>query len=118
MKKFKQIFYPIYILAVIFVLLVSFNIYDSLELFKKWGWFRYFSDLPYMVRDLMVFLSLLMVVELVLENIQMIRLKGKISEMEDEITRLKARLFDKSEEQKLQEEPEEDEEKDDDDYLE
>jgi uncharacterized protein YqgQ len=97
MKRIKRIFYPIYFVVVFIVLMISFNIYDSLELFKEWGWFRYFSDLPYMVRDLMVFLCVLMMVELVLENIHLSSKKSKISDLEQEVLNLKAKLYDKKE---------------------
>ena len=77
MKKFKRIFYPIYLVVIVLVLIVSFNIYEALELFKIWGWFRYFSDLPYMGRDLMIFLCSLMLVEIVAENLHIARLKAR-----------------------------------------
>jgi hypothetical protein len=94
MKKFKSIFYPIYLVVVVLVLTISFNIFESLELFKKWGLFKYFSDLPYMARDLLIFLSALMVIELIAENVHLFSIKGKIAKYEEEITNLKARLYD------------------------
>lgn len=97
MKKFKRIFYPIYLIVIILVLIVSFNIYESLELFKIWGWFKYFSDLPYMGRDLLVFLCVLMMVELVAENVHIARLKARADERDQKITDLKAKLYDKAE---------------------
>ena len=115
MKKFKRIFYPIYLVVITFVLIISFNIYDSLELFKQWGWFRYFSDLPFMVRDLLVFMCLLMVVELVSENVHLISSKGKIANLEKEIMHLKARLYDQKEHEREEIEEEDDEEDSDED---
>ena len=107
MKKFKTFFYPIYILVIIMVLMISFNIYDSLELFKRWGWFKYFSDLPFMIRNLMVFLTFLMAVELVIENISLIKTYSRNKSLEREVTDLKAKLFDKGQEE--EEEDDEDE---------
>lgn len=69
MKKFKLIFYPIYLLTIIAVLLISADIYTSLDLMQQWGWFRYFSDLPLMGRNLLLFLSGMMLVELIIQYI-------------------------------------------------
>jgi cell division protein FtsL len=96
MKKFKQIFYPIYLVVILLVLIMTFNIYDALELFKVWGWFKYFSDLPYMARNLLVFLCLLMVVELIAENIHLVRSRSRVKELENTIKDLKVKLYDKS----------------------
>ncbi len=78
MKKFRAIFYPIYLLTIIAVIVLSININESLMLLKEMGWVRYFSDLPYYGRNLLLFLSGLMLVEFVVNNIQIIRLKKSI----------------------------------------
>ena len=101
MKKFKRIFYPIYLVIIALVLIISFNIYEALELFKIWAWFKYFSDLPYMGRDLMIFLCLLMIIELVAENIHIARMKARANENDQNIIDLKAKLYDKSEGQEI-----------------
>lgn len=125
MKKFKTFFYPIYLVVIVLVLLISFNIYEALELFKTWGWFKYFSDLPYMGRNLMVFLTILMAIELVAENIHLMKWRGRISGLQKEVTELKAKLYDKSqqeaqlpafEEPTEVDEPEVEEDDDDDDF--
>ncbi|MFT4736611.1 MAG: hypothetical protein ACI8QD_000010 [Cyclobacteriaceae bacterium] len=116
MKKFKQTFYPIYLIVIVLVLVIAFNIYEALELFKTWGWFRYFSDLPYMGRDLMVFLCLLMGVELIAENFHLANLRAKNGELEQKVIDLKAKLYDKSQGEEIEpeeeEEPEEEDESD------
>ncbi len=120
MKRFKTFFYPVYIITIIFVLMMAFNIYDTLELFKRWGWFKYFSDLPFMVRDMMVFLTLLMSIELILENFAIFNNRGKVKKLEKEIVALKAKLYDQSQDE-AEEETEEleiagdDDDEDDDD---
>lgn len=111
MRKFKRIFYPIYLVVIVLVLVISFNIYEALELFKVWGWFKYFSDLPYMGRDLMIFLCVLMLVEIVAENFQIADLKSKKTSLEQQVTELKAKLYDKSQGAVIEpEEPEEEKE--------
>ena len=69
MRKFKSVFYPIYILTIVLVVIMSFNIYESLELLREWGWFKYFSDLPFIGRNLLLFLCGLMAIELAVENV-------------------------------------------------
>jgi uncharacterized protein YqgQ len=121
MKKFKQIFYPTYLIVVVLVLIIAFNIYDALELFKQWGWFKYFSDLPYMGRDLMVFLCVLMLAEIVAENYHIATLKARRKEQDQLITELKAKLYDKAEDaasKPIEEEKIDEEEKNESDYLE
>ncbi|MDH5610535.1 MAG: hypothetical protein OEY56_13740, partial [Cyclobacteriaceae bacterium] len=77
----KYVFYPIYVIVIFLVLLISFNIYDALDLFKQWGWFEYFSDLPYLGRDLLIFLCGLMIVELVIENVHIIKVKDRMEKL-------------------------------------
>ncbi len=116
MKKFKTFFYPIYVIVIIMVLMISFNIYDSLELFKRWGWFKYFSDLPFMIRNLMVFLTFLMAIEIVIENISLLQTRSRNRSLEREVVDLKAKLYDKAQgEEEDEEEGEDDEEEDDED---
>ncbi len=115
MKKFKTFFYPIYLVVIVLVLLIAFNIYDSLELFKRWGWYKYFSDLPIMGRNLLVFLCFLMFLELVIENLSLLSLRSKKKSQEKEIESLKAKLYDKIQEPLLIPEEQEEDDTDDED---
>jgi len=74
MRKFKLVFYPIYILTILFVLIISFDIMGTLEVMMKIGVFKYFSDLPYLGRNMLLFLSGLMLVELVVANFSRLKL--------------------------------------------
>ena len=76
MKKFKLIFYPIYLLTIVAVLVLSADTYTSLDVMQQWGWYRYFSDLPLMGRNLLIFLCALMVVELVIQYSSAIKLRN------------------------------------------
>jgi len=98
MKKFKMFFYAVYLISAILVIFMSFNIYESLELFKKIGWYKYFSDLPILVRNLLFFLSTLMLLGFTLAGIFSLMQRRKVSKLEKEIISLKARLFDQSQE--------------------
>jgi hypothetical protein len=67
MKKLKLIFYPIYLLTIIAVVVLSADIYTSLDVMQQWGWYRYFSDLPLLGRNLLLFMVALMVIELIIQ---------------------------------------------------
>lgn len=113
MRKFKSIFYPIYVVVIILVLLMAFNIYEALELFKRWGWYKYFSDLPFMGRNLLVFLCALMITEFIIENMTVFSRRARLKKLENEIIGLKAKLFDQDHEADSEEEDAEDESNED-----
>lgn len=94
MKKFKYIFYAVYLITAVLVIFMSIYIYESLDLFKKIGWYKYFSDLPIMVRNLLFYISFLMLIEFVFGGILRLMQKRKIARLNKEIVSLKARLFD------------------------
>ena len=98
MKKFKRIFYPIYLIVTVWM--IYFSIDSLMNLSETRAWFdEKFSveNGPFWIIFLYLFMSLLMLVEIVAENIQIRRLKGEIPDLEEEIIRLKAKLFDKGE---------------------
>lgn len=70
---------------------------------------------PYWVMVLFLILTLLMIVELIAENVHIRNVKEEIPELEEEIIRLKAKLYDQSEEDDDDEEDGDDDEDDDDD---
>ena len=63
-----------------------------------------------MIRNLMVFLTFLMSVELVIENISLIKTHSKKRSLENEVIDLKAKLFDKAQEEEDGDEEDEDDE--------
>ncbi|MFT4738830.1 MAG: hypothetical protein ACI92W_002954 [Paraglaciecola sp.] len=76
MKKIKLIFYPIYVLTIAAVLLLSADIYASLDVMQQWGWYKYFSDLPLLGRNLLLFLCSMMVLELVIQYASAVRMRN------------------------------------------
>ena len=73
---------------------------------------------PYWVMAFFLFLAILMVTEMIAENIQISRIKEEIPDLEDEIVRLKAKLYDQSEgddEDEDEEDGDDDNEDDEDD---
>lgn len=97
MKKFRYIFYAVYLITAVLVIFMSIYIYESLDLFKKIGWYKYFSDLPILVRNLLFFISFLMLIEFVFGGILRLMQRSKITRLNKEIVSLKARLFDDQE---------------------
>lgn len=96
MKIFKFIFYPIYLAVIILVVLTAINLFEALELFKAWGWFNYFSDLPILGRKLLYGLCVLMVFELIIENLHLRKMKKASNKAQEEIHDLKEKLYDKA----------------------
>ncbi len=109
MKKFKRIFYPIYL---IFALGMGYFSIDSLlNMQSTLTWYaEKFPENggPYWVMILFLILALLMITEMIVENIHLKNVKEEIPELEDEIVRLKAKLYDKSEEDEDNEDEDDD----------
>ena len=68
---------------------------------------------PYWVIGFFLVLAIMMVTEMIAENIQISRIKEEIPDLEDEIVRLKAKLYDQFEEEDDDEGDEDDEDDDD-----
>ena len=67
---------------------------------------------PHWIAVLFLILSLLMLIEIIAENVHLHKTKETIPELEDEIVRLKAKLYDQAE---LGDEDDEDDDEDDED---
>ena len=112
MKKFKRFFYPIYILVAIFAVLGAYNV----DLVMRWGWVEGFSQLFKVGRNMVVLLCVMMLVELIIENIHLVNNRKSTSHLKSDIIHLKAKLYDKSQEEVAKEgftELEDEEETDD-----
>ncbi len=99
MKTFKLIFYPIYILITLVVIWISFDMYHALEIFQSWGWFKYFSELPGLGKNLLLVLSALLVVELIVENLHLKANKKQLKRSLEENKDLQNRLYEKAQEE-------------------
>jgi hypothetical protein len=98
MKKFKSIFYPIYLIMTLWM--IYFTLDSMMNIEDTMTWFNEkFSEQsgPFWVLMLYFVMSVLMLIELVAENIHLRELKSEIPDLQDEIVRLKAKLFDKGE---------------------
>lgn len=97
MRKFKLFFYPLYLITAFVVLYYSIDILANMELYKEKVDFTMLRKLPEYLLYLLLSVSLLMIIELSAENWHIISLKRRIRQAEEEVLRLKAKLFDKSE---------------------
>ena len=113
MKKFKRIFYPIYLILTVWMIYFSIDSMMNLEETRAWFDEKFSAEKgPFWVIFLYLFMSLLMLVEIVAENIQIRQLKNEIPDLEEEIIRLKAKLFDKGEGVESEEEEDLDDDED------
>lgn len=95
MKKFKSIFYGIYILYFAFSAFVAFY-YEKIVLHWDWDWISTWTGLIRFVLQMGAVGSLLFITEIIVENIHLISKRSKIKALENEVLDLKAKLYDKS----------------------
>jgi len=121
MKKFKIFFYPIYLLIAIVALYYSIDILSNQqEYMERINDFATLRKLPQYLLTIVLIVSLLMLIELLVENIHLFRLRKKVAQAEEELLKLKAKLYDQSgsTSQNALAEPEGKEEESDDDEQE
>ena len=122
MKKFKIFFYPIYLLIAIVTLYYSIDIIThQQEYMEKVSDFATLRKLPEYMLMVIILCSILMMVEIIVENIHLFKWKRKAESMREEVLKLKAKLYDEGQSTvpKLEEniEDEEDDDEDEGDYL-
>ncbi len=125
MKKFKIFFYPIYLLIAIVALYYSIDILSNQqEYMERVNDFATLRKLPQYLLTVVLIISLLMVLELIVENVHLFRLRKKVASAEEELLKLKAKLYDQSgesapknalSEAKVSDDPDDDEQEND--YL-
>ena len=96
MKRFKLIFHITYVVIALFVMYFSIDVLVNTEEYLSRIKLSSYIKFPRYIMVGFLIISLLMVVEFVLERIHIHRVKEGMSEMEDEILLLKAKLYDKS----------------------
>lgn len=116
MQRFKLIFHIVYVIIALVIMYFSVDILLNTEQYLSKIKLSSYIKFPKYVMGLFLFISILMMVEFVLQQLKIRSIKGGIEDLEAEIVELKAKLYDKS-----QEEPEistlveEDSEEDEDD---
>ncbi|MEP2025596.1 MAG: hypothetical protein ABJH98_16390 [Reichenbachiella sp.] len=95
MKKFKTFFYGIYILYFAFSAFIAFN-YEKIVLHWDWDWISTWTGLIRLVLQMGGVGTILFITEIIVENIHLVSKRSKIKALENEVTDLKAKLYDKS----------------------
>lgn len=95
MKKFKTIFYGIYILYFVISAFIAFY-YEKIVLHWDWDWISTWTGLIRLVLHMGAIGTILFVTEIIIENIHLATKRSKIKSLEREIVDLKAKLYDKA----------------------
>lgn len=105
MKKFKIFFYPIYLLIGLVTLYYSIDILTHQQGYmERVTDFATLRKLPQYLLTVVVITSSMMVIELLVENVHLYSLRKKVSDAEEEVLKLKAKLYDQSDENPEQKE--------------
>lgn len=108
MRKFKLFFYPIYLIVAFVVLYYSIDILANMDLYKEKVDFAMLRTLPEYLLYLLLAVSLLMITELAVENWHILSLRRRVRQAEEDLLKLKAKLFDRSQEYSPGDDDEED----------
>ena len=110
MRKFKLFFYPLYLIAAFGVLYFGIDILNNMDAYKERLDMTFaLRKLPIYLMATFIVLSLMMIIELALENFQIISLKRQLKKANEEVLKYKAKLYDQSQ---TEEEDEADDEED------
>ncbi|MEP0986011.1 hypothetical protein [Ekhidna sp.] len=110
MQRFKLIFHIMYVVIALVIMYFSVDILLNTEQYLSKIKLSSYIKFPRYVMGLFLFLSILMVIEFTMQQLKIRSIKGGIDDLKDEIVELKAKLYDKSQEEP---EPEMDVEEDD-----
>lgn len=118
MKRFKLIFHICFVIIALVVMYFSIDVLINTEAYLSKIKLSSYIKFPRYVMIAFLIISLMMIIEFILERFHVYQVKDGIEEMENEIVRLKAKLYDKVEaggdEEEDGEEEEAAEEEDDD----
>ena len=95
MKKFKLIFYPIYIIVIGVVFYYSIDMFSNMDEYLS-RLFKSISQVPKYTLSIFLTLASLMIVEIIVENIHIFKLLKRAQNAEKEALLLKAKLYDES----------------------
>ncbi|MEQ9468968.1 MAG: hypothetical protein RLN88_16280 [Ekhidna sp.] len=96
MKRFKLIFHIIYVVIALVIMYFSVDIMLNTEQYLSKIKLSSYIKFPRYVMGLFFFLSILMMIEYVMQQLRIRNIKGDIEDLKSEVTGLKAKLYDKS----------------------
>ena len=119
MQRFKLIFHIIYVVIALVIMYFSVDILLHTEQYLSKIKLSSYIKFPRYVMGLFLFISIMMMIEFILQQIRIRSIKSGIEDLESEIVELKAKLYDKSQEEDdtssiAEEDEAEDEEEEDD----
>lgn len=118
MQRFKLIFHIIYVVIALVIMYFSVDILLNTEQYLSKIKLSSYIKFPRYVMGMFLFISILMMIEFILQQLRIRSIKNGIDDLKDEIVELKAKLYDKSQEEpevSLDEEAEEESEEEDED---
>ncbi|MEO9483112.1 MAG: hypothetical protein ABJG47_06685 [Ekhidna sp.] len=117
MQRFKLIFHIVYVIIALVIMYFSVDILLNTEQYLSKIKLSSYIKFPRYVMGLFLFISIMMMIEFTLQQIRIRSIKNGIDDLENEIVELKAKLYDKSQEESElpDEEDEEDTEEEDED---
>lgn len=101
MKRLKLIFHVIYVLIALVVFYFSIDILLNTEQYLSKIKLSSYIKFPRYVMIVFLIISLLMLGEFILERFNMYKLKSGVAGLKAEITELKAKLYDKAQEEPI-----------------
>ena len=109
MQRFKLIFHVVYVLIALVIMYFSVDILLNTEQYLSKIKLSSYIKFPRYIMGLFLFISILMMVEYIMQQLRIRNIKQGIGDLEDQIVELKAKLYDKSQEEPDSIEEEEDE---------
>lgn len=101
MQRFKLIFHIVYVIIALVIMYFSVDILLNTEQYLSKIKLSSYIKFPRYVMGLFLFISILMMIEFVLQQLKIRTIKSGIDDLKDEIVELKAKLYDKSQEEEL-----------------
>lgn len=115
MKKFKLIFHALYIIITLVIMYFSVDVLMNTEQYLSKIKLSSYIKFPKYVMITFLFISVLMTIEYVMQQLRIKSIKTGIEDLEDEVKDLKAKLYDRAQGDLVLNDPDDEEEEDDDD---
>lgn len=99
MQRFRLIFHIFYVILALAIMYFSVDILLHTEQYLSKIKLSSYIKFPRYVMGVFLFISILMMIEFVLQQLKIRNIKTGIEDLESEIVELKAKLYDKSQEE-------------------
>ncbi|WP_436514660.1 hypothetical protein [Ekhidna sp. To15] len=99
MQRFKLIFHIIYVVIALVIMYFSVDILLNTEQYLSKIKLSSYIKFPKYVMALFLFISILMAIEFVMQQLRIRSIKNGIEDLEAEVVELKAKLYDKGQEE-------------------